>query len=101
MGSLATSNLTDKVVQTTLNYYLAPKDGGVDSYLTGSAASYRRKFEEHPAEIHDMRGREGEFTLDRQGFQLHQHKIDLGLFSNDEKIKQRVYPEIEDLLKKV
>ena len=101
MGSIEASNTSHKVVNTTLRYHLEPEEGGVSSYVTGSAASYRRKLEERPVQIHDMRGREGDFDLDKHGFQFHRHKTNLESFSNDEKIKQAVYPEIEDLLKKL
>ncbi|KAL9113902.1 MAG: hypothetical protein Q9227_002036 [Pyrenula ochraceoflavens] len=101
MGSIETLDHPGKVVNTSLNYYLAPEDGGVSSYVTGSVASYRRKFQEHPAQIHDIRGLERDFMLEKQGFQLYHHQTDLDLFSDDENIKRHIYPEVEKLLKQV
>ncbi|KAF2277353.1 uncharacterized protein EI97DRAFT_493302 [Westerdykella ornata] len=63
--------------------------------------TFDRPFEQHPVTVRDVRGREHEFTLDGNGFQFHKHKSEEKDFVDDEKIKARYYPEIEQLLKEV
>jgi hypothetical protein len=55
--------------------------------------------EVHPATIHDIRGYEKEFTLDKHGFQIHHYKSAEKDFTDEEKIKTEYYKEVEDLLK--
>ena len=51
--------------------------------------------------VHDIRGHEGDFSLDKQGFQLCKRQIKADDFTNDEKIEKLYYPDIEALLKEV
>lgn len=90
-----------KKVQTTLNYYLDPSQGGHTSYQIGVSDYYRRKFDPHPAQIQDIRGREADFNLEKHGFQHHKHTSAEKDFDRDEQVKRVVYPEVEQLLKGV
>lgn len=90
-----------KTVETTLNYYLDPSKGGHTSYQIGVSDYYRRKFEPHQAQIHDIRGREDQFDLERHGFQHHNHTSTEKDFDSDEQVKKVVYPEVEQLIKEV
>ena len=49
--------------------------------------------------IEDARGREAEFTLDRNGFQLVRAPSQVHDFYSDEEIKRTYYPEVEQLLR--
>jgi hypothetical protein len=51
--------------------------------------------------VRDVRGREKDFTLDENGFQLHRHTASEKDFLDDEKIKAGYYAETEQLLKDV
>ena len=55
----------------------------------------------HVVPIHDIRGQEHEFTLDKNGFQLVKSTTAEKEFKDDEKIKGGYYREVEELLKKV
>ncbi len=90
-----------KTVETTLNHYLDPKLGGHDHYVTGTASYYRRKFDERPVRISNIRGREDEFDLNTQGFQFCESPTVGGDFRDNDKVKKEVYPETEKLLKEV
>ncbi|ETS74024.1 hypothetical protein PFICI_13890 [Pestalotiopsis fici W106-1] len=90
-------------VTTQLNFYSAPTDGQkpfdyVDSPPPGQP---QRNYSDDPNEvvIRDIRGRENDFTLDRDAFQILQS---LGPFPRiqitEEAIKEIYYPEIEKLL---
>lgn len=90
-----------KVVNSTLNYYLDPSKGGHTSYQIGVSDYYRRKFDPHPVQIHDVRGREEEFLLDTHGFQHYKHISIEKDFDDDDRVRKVVYPEVEQLLKEV
>ncbi|KAF2101409.1 hypothetical protein NA57DRAFT_64217 [Rhizodiscina lignyota] len=90
-----------KVIDTTLNHYLDPEKGGHSSYYTGTAGYYRRKFDEHAVKIQNMRGREDQFDLNTQGFRFYRSPTVGGDFQDTEFVKREVYPETEELLKKV
>lgn len=49
--------------------------------------------------IHDMRGRESDFDLDRNGFQVRPHSLNAQVF-DEETIKQDYIPSMEMFLKK-
>ena len=49
--------------------------------------------------IEDARGREQEFTLDRNGFQLVKAPSKVRDFYSDEEVKRTYYPEVEQLLR--
>lgn len=90
-----------KVVNSTLNYYLDPSKGGHTSYQIGVSDYYRRKFDTHPVQIYDVRGREDKFLLDTHGFQHCKHISAEKNFDNDDQVRDVVYPEVEELLKDV
>lgn len=90
-----------KVVNTTLNHWLDPAKGGHAEYRTGTASYYRRKFDPHAVQVHDIRGREDQFSLNTHGFQHHKHVSVEKDFTDDETVKKVVYPEVEELLKAV
>ncbi|KAH7410511.1 amino acid permease-domain-containing protein [Phaeosphaeria sp. MPI-PUGE-AT-0046c] len=61
--------------------------------------TYNRPTELHPTTIHDVRGRESDFTLDGNGFQIYKHAANEKDFLDDEQIKAGYYAETEQLLK--
>src|SRR5437868_4612349 len=53
----------------------------------------------HEIRIEDGRGREREFSLDRNGFQLVKAPSQVSDFYSDDEIKRTYYPEVEQLLR--
>jgi hypothetical protein len=53
----------------------------------------------HEVRIEDARGRESEFTLDRNGFALVRAPTAVGDFYNQDEIRRVYYPEVEQLLR--
>ena len=90
-----------EVVNTILNYYLDPEKGGHTSYQIGVSDYYRRKFDPHPAQIHNIRGREDHFKLDTHGFQRFEHVSAERDFDDTDQVKKVVYPETAQLIKDV
>ncbi|KAK4504430.1 hypothetical protein PRZ48_005346 [Zasmidium cellare] len=79
-------------VPATINYYLDPSLGG------GETLS---KLEPHEMQIHDIRGSEGDFTLDTHGFQVVQHgvRVDPEDFADDGR-RENLYAETAGIVKK-
>ncbi len=65
---------TSGTVTAELQYYLDPSLGGDDHFYPGTAGNYRRKKDIHAMSVTDMRGSEQEFSLDKQGFEVHKHE---------------------------
>jgi hypothetical protein len=89
-------------VNTSLNYYKAAEDGSPPhpSYV-GKPETYERPSEPLEVTVHDIRGQEHEYTLDKNGFQIYPHESKEKDFLDDEQIKAVYYPETEQLLKDV
>ncbi|KAK0510643.1 hypothetical protein JMJ35_007075 [Cladonia borealis] len=87
-------------VPTKLNYYKDPGDGsGPAPTYVGKPETYERPFEPLDVVVQDIRGREDQFTLDKNGFQIYRHESKEKDFTDDEQIKSVYYPETEQLLK--
>lgn len=65
----------------------------------GQANTYDRPVDAVPVTIHDVSGRELDYTLDGYGFQFYYHESKEKDFLDDEKIRREYYPETEQLLK--
>ncbi|CAI6342233.1 unnamed protein product [Periconia digitata] len=88
-------------VETTLHYYKPNADGSPPHpTYTDRPETYHRPSEEHSITVRDVRGQDGEFTLDKNGFQFYGHTSAEKDFADDEHIKAVYYPETEELLKK-
>jgi hypothetical protein len=89
-------------VNTVLHYYKPNEDGSPPhpTYVD-RPETYDRPTEVHPVTVRDVRGRENEYTLDGNGFQIHRQSANEKEFLDDEKIKSGYYAETEQLLKDV
>ncbi|KAL5334153.1 amino acid permease-domain-containing protein [Aspergillus crustosus] len=88
-------------VQTTLNFFKDHEDGSPPSpNIVGDAQAYRTQpIETIPVTVHDVSGKELDYTLDGNGFQYYYHASAEKDFIDDEQIKRVYYPETEQLLK--
>ncbi|KAI0129077.1 hypothetical protein BJ170DRAFT_654249 [Xylariales sp. AK1849] len=94
------SNISPHDVAAVLNYFKANEDGSPpEPTYVDRPETYERPSEAHPVRIHDVSGRESEFTLDKNGFQLYPHKSIEKDFLDDAQIKDQYYKETEQLLK--
>ncbi|KAK4694614.1 hypothetical protein P7C71_g2998, partial [Lecanoromycetidae sp. Uapishka_2] len=87
-------------VVADFNYYKDPGDGSppAPSYV-GKPETYERPSETRAMVVHDIRGEEDKYTLDRTGFQIFQHVSRETAFADEAEIKENYYPEIEEILK--
>jgi hypothetical protein len=92
-------------VQTSLNYLDIAALGQTRPYYyvneppTGVAKT-NLKEEPHSATVHDVRGKEDAVGLDITGFQFIRSPSTEKDFTDDDKIKDGYYKEVEELLKK-
>ena len=88
-------------VEAIFNYYKDPEDGSppAPNYVN-KPGSYERVPISQRLVVHDVRGKEGQYTLDTTGFQIYNHESVEKEFLDDDKIKAVYYPETEELLKK-
>jgi hypothetical protein len=60
---------------------------------------YERPVQPLDVTVNDIRGEEQNYTLDKNGFQIVHHTSVEKDFVDDEQIKTRYYPEVEQVLK--
>jgi hypothetical protein len=105
MSTTATQTIAEDTaaVHATLNFYKPPVDGLKGHQYMYSASVPQRNFGDDPEEvaIHDIRGHESEFTLDKNGFQIVRSPTKGTDFEDEERVKTEYYAEVEELLKKV
>ncbi|OAA43745.1 hypothetical protein NOR_04320 [Metarhizium rileyi] len=94
-------------VTAILNYYAPPtnKTARAFNYVESPPVGEpQRNYGDFPHEtpIHDLRGRESSFNLDRDAFKVISHVAPSSetSFADDESIKANYYPEVEQLLLK-
>jgi hypothetical protein len=77
----------------------------IDFTTPGGEASFRALTDlriSYPITIHDVRGKEADFTLDRNGFQYVHHEVPgLKDCSSEEEIAALLVPETEKLVQKL
>ncbi|KAH6695022.1 hypothetical protein F5X68DRAFT_227020 [Plectosphaerella plurivora] len=89
-------------VVAVLNYHKPNEDGSPpNATYVDRPETYDRPVEAHKVNIHDISGRESEYSLDGNGFQIHRHTENEREFLDDEQIKSSYYLEVEQLLKDV
>ncbi|KAI9163864.1 Hydroxylase/desaturase CTB9 [Paramyrothecium foliicola] len=89
-------------VVAVLNFYKENEDGSPPhpTYID-RPETYERPFVSHDITIHDVRGDEDLYTLDKSGFQIHPHVSVEKDFLDDDQIKAQYYPETQKLLQDV
>jgi hypothetical protein len=67
----------------------------------GRAANYRNHaFDERRVAIENIRGREKEFTLEKNGFEVVEHGLDYSDFDNEDNIKTIWWNMVAEMVKK-
>lgn len=87
-------------VVADFHYYKDPGDGTPPPpNIAGQPETYRKAPETRSLTVHDIRGTEDQYTLDKTGFQIYHHQSVEKDFRDEEQIKNTYYPEVEKLLK--
>lgn len=87
-------------VLTTFNYFKDSGDGSLPhpTYV-GKPETFEQPIEVKQKLVHDIRGEEDEYSLDTTGFQVIKHASKEKDFQDDDQIKEKYYPEVEQILK--
>lgn len=93
------THLDSEYVETTINYF--PEEGGTTTYQTGGAEFFKRKFIPKTIRVQNIRGQEGDFTLEKQGFRLINHQSGQGDFKDEKRIKDFYFAETEKVIQEV
>jgi hypothetical protein len=102
MSATQTQTATKDPVLAELNFY-NPLTNGEKPYNYMYIHEPRRNYTDvsRVVPIHDIRGHENEYTLDKNGFQVVKSTTAEKEFKDDNQIKEGYYKEIEELLKNV
>lgn len=83
------------------NYYEDPGDGSAPSAaIVGKPETYKKPTATKKMPVHDMRGEEERYTLDKNGFEIVRHESGEKEFRDEERITKEYYAEVEEILKK-
>ncbi|TVY67471.1 Aspirochlorine biosynthesis protein N [Lachnellula suecica] len=87
-------------VTTTLYYHKPNEDGSppAPSYV-GRPETYERPVNSHTVTVHDIRGSEKNYGLDKTGFEIVKYESEEKDFVDEEAIKSIYYKEVEQILK--
>jgi hypothetical protein len=89
-------------VTSTFNYYRDPIDGSPPAPIdVCNPPAVPRVPIKKEAIVHDIRGSEDQYTLDKEGFQFVKHRSVEKDFVDDDRVTSVYYREIEDLVQKV
>jgi hypothetical protein len=82
--------------------YLAPGEGPVEVRVyppSSGRATVRPASEHHVVRIHDARAIASDLWLDRDGFELHAHRSRFADFFDEAAVRERYYPEVQDVVR--
>ncbi|TFL01354.1 hypothetical protein BDV98DRAFT_548891 [Pterulicium gracile] len=97
---------TPNTVLANMNFTVPPSDGSPLYIDLGLAAKgtvpHKNAVEEtKQVEIENVRGEEGEYTLDQHGFQFFKSATSVESFTDSERVKREYYPEVQKVLRDV
>jgi hypothetical protein len=79
---------------TTLNYHLEPHRGGAEVWCPGTVQDKRRPHDHQDVTVTNIRGRESEFSLDVQGFQIGPFKSSVNDVKDDQEFRGQYYDDV-------
>lgn len=104
LGTRTPTLASPRDVSTTMNFYGPLGDDEPYQYVftpPDGVAHNNLGSESRSVVVHDVRGREGEYSLDKNGFQFVHWPSTEKAFMDPELIKTKYYAEVEELLKSV
>ena len=89
-------------VETTINYYYTPVENVPPPMLkVGTVGARRIKFDGRKRKVFNIRGRENNFKLDRNGFEFLPFTLneDKKIYDNEDEVRQVLYPKFAQFMK--
>jgi len=97
---MTTTTQTCQDVQATINYYLPAEDGSHPETNDLPLILGRKQLDARKMTMHDLRGREQDFSLYDNGFKVVKHEAQLKDFTDPERIKAEYYTDMEAMMLK-
>jgi hypothetical protein len=72
-------------------------EGKAWAKVDGPGSNFTQR--DHTRDVHNLRGREHEFTTDNSGFTVHNYPAKEKLFTDDVAVREGYYQEVESMLK--
>ena len=89
-------------IEADFNYFKDLGDGKPPKpSIIGKPETYDRPVQRETMIVHDIRGDEDKFSLDKTGFLIYKHDSKEKDFRDEAKIKENYYPEIEKIMKEL
>lgn len=89
-----------QVLHTTLNYHLELERGGAKDWCPGTVQDKRRPHEHADVTVTNIRGREADFSLDKQGFEVGPFATSVGDVEDDSEFAGQYYQDVAAHVKK-
>lgn len=87
-------------VVADFNYYKDPCDGTPPPpAIVSKPETFQKPTETRRVTVHDIRGEEESYSLDKNGFEIYRHESKEKEFLDEEQIKGGYYAEVEEILK--
>lgn len=93
--------LQPQTLATTMNYHLEPARGGAEVWCPGTVQDKRRPHEHKDVTVTDIRGRESEFSVDKQGFHVSPFETSVMDVADNSEWSGQYYADVVAHLKKV
>lgn len=98
---MATKVLQPQALTSTLNYHLEVERGGAKDWCPGTVQDKRRPHEHREVTITNIRGREAEFSLDTNGFEVGPFATSVTEVDDDTDLTGQYYQDVAAHMKKV
>jgi len=94
------------VITTPLNYFTPPLDGtrpwsNINADPTTGKRDRNYELREINTQVENLRGKEDQYTIDKNGFQFFKVPTAVTNFDDDERVQQEYYTEQAELIKKL
>jgi hypothetical protein len=84
-----------------MNYHLEPERGGATVWCPGTVQDKRRPHEHQDVTVTNIRGRESEFKLDTQGFEVGPFATSVADVKDDKEFAGQYYQDVVAHVQKV
>lgn len=95
-----TTVLQPASVSASVGYHLEPERGGAEVWCPGTVQDKRRPHDHQDVTITNIRGRESEFTLDKQGFEVIPFATSVEDDGDNASFEGQYYQDVVDHVKK-
>ncbi len=97
----AAAVIPSQSLQTTLNYHLEVERGGAEVWCPGTVRDKRRPHEHTDVSVTNIRGRQADFSVDVQGFEVGPFQTSVDDVKDDREFTGQYYQDVAVHVKKM